>query len=69
MVEHTKAARRTISRATTHAKNAAHVARGRVKVVAGKRTGNRRLQAEGRIEELRGRAKQIGQRVKESLEN
>ena len=69
MVQKSTSAKRSVAKATTHAKNAAGVAKGRVKAVAGKTTGNRRLQAEGKIEEIKGRAKQAGQRVKETLQD
>ncbi|HWD94996.1 MAG TPA: CsbD family protein [Acidimicrobiales bacterium] len=67
MVEKSTNAKRTVAKATTHTKNAAEVAKGRVKAAAGKTTGNRRLQAEGKLDEIKGRAKKAGQRVKESL--
>jgi uncharacterized protein YjbJ (UPF0337 family) len=69
MVEKSTSAKRSVEKATTHAKNATGVAKGRVKAAAGKTTGNRRLQAEGKIEEIKGRAKQAGQRVKEKLQD
>ncbi|HEY1761914.1 MAG TPA: CsbD family protein [Acidimicrobiales bacterium] len=68
MVEKSTSAKRSVAKATAHAKNAAEVAKGRVKATAGKTTGNRRVQAEGKIEEIKGRAKQAGQRVKDTLE-
>jgi uncharacterized protein YjbJ (UPF0337 family) len=67
MVQKSTGAKRSVAKATSHAKNAAGVAKGRVKAAAGKTTGTRRLQAEGKIEEVKGRAKQAGQRVKETL--
>jgi uncharacterized protein YjbJ (UPF0337 family) len=69
MVEKSTSAKRSVAKATTHAKNAVGVAKGRVKATAGKKTGNRSLQAEGKIEEIKGRAKQAGQRVKEKLQD
>jgi uncharacterized protein YjbJ (UPF0337 family) len=69
MVQKSTSAKRSLARATTHAKNAAGVAKGRVTAAAGKTTGNRRLQAEGKIEETKGRAQQAGQRVKETLQD
>jgi len=68
MVQKSTNMQRSVAKASTHAKNAAGVAKGRVKAAAGKTTGNRRLQTEGKIEEIKGRAKQAGQRVKESLQ-
>ena len=69
MVQKSTSAKRSVTKATTHPKNAAEVAKGRVKAVAGKTTGNRRVQAAGKIEEIKGRAKQAGQRIKESLDD
>jgi uncharacterized protein YjbJ (UPF0337 family) len=69
MVQKSTSAKRSVAKATTHAKNAAEVAKGRVKAAAGKTTGNRRVQAEGKIEEIKGRAKQASQRVKEKLQD
>ncbi len=68
MVESTKKAQKSVAKAATRAKNATEVTKGRVKAAAGKAAGNRRMQAEGKIDELKGRAKQAGQRVKSSLD-
>jgi uncharacterized protein YjbJ (UPF0337 family) len=58
---------KSVGTATTHAKNAAEVAKGKVKATTGKVVGDRRLQAEGKIDEAKGRVKQAGQKVKETL--
>lgn len=68
MAERTKSAKKSVAKAATRAKNATEVTKGRVKTAAGKAAGNRRMQAEGKIDELKGRAKQAGQRVKTSLD-
>jgi uncharacterized protein YjbJ (UPF0337 family) len=57
----------SVGKATAHTKNAAGVAKGKVKSSAGKVVGDRRLQAEGKIDEVKGRAKQAGQKVKDTL--
>lgn len=62
-----KNARKTAGTATTHAKNATEVAKGKVKATTGQVVGNHRLQAAGRIDEVKGRAKQTGQKVRDSL--
>lgn len=51
----------------THAKNAAVVAKGTAKSATGKAVGNRKLRAKGELEKVKGKAKQAGQRVKESM--
>jgi uncharacterized protein YjbJ (UPF0337 family) len=66
MVERTKSAKKSVAKAASRAKNTTEVAKGRVKAAAGKATSNRHMQAEGKIDELKGRAKQVGQRVKNS---
>lgn len=62
-----KKVQKSAGTAVTHAKNAAEVAKGKVKSTTGKAVGDRRLQAEGKIDEAKGRVKQAGQNVKESL--
>jgi uncharacterized protein YjbJ (UPF0337 family) len=64
-----KGAKRTISEQTTHVKNAAATTKGKVKAATGKALGNRKLQAKGKLEEVKGKTKQAGQRVKESLDD
>jgi uncharacterized protein YjbJ (UPF0337 family) len=62
-----KKVQKSVGTAATHAKNAAEVAKGKVKSSTGKVVGDHRLQAEGKIDEAKGRVKQAGQKVKESL--
>jgi uncharacterized protein YjbJ (UPF0337 family) len=45
----------------------AQVLRGRVKRDIGQVTGNRRLQAEGRVDEVMGNLKQAGEKVKDAF--
>lgn len=59
--------KKSVGKATTHTKNAAEVAKGKVKSTTGKVVGDRRPQAKGKIDEVKGRAKQAGQKVKETL--
>jgi uncharacterized protein YjbJ (UPF0337 family) len=66
MVDNRKV-KKSVGSAATHAKNAAEVAKGKVKSTTGKAVGDHRLQAEGKIDEAKGRVKQAGQKVKESL--
>jgi uncharacterized protein YjbJ (UPF0337 family) len=68
MVE-TKGTKRTVSEKKTHVKNAAETTKGKVKAATGKALGDRKLQAKGKLGEVKGKAKQAGQRVKESLED
>jgi uncharacterized protein YjbJ (UPF0337 family) len=62
-----KKAQKSVGTAAAHAKNAAEVAKGRLKSTTGKVVGDHRLQAEGKIDEAKGRVKQAGQKVKESF--
>jgi uncharacterized protein YjbJ (UPF0337 family) len=62
-----KEVRKTAATAATHAKNAAEVAKGKVKSSAGKVVGNHRLETEGKLDEAKGRVKQAGQKVSETL--
>jgi uncharacterized protein YjbJ (UPF0337 family) len=66
MVDKSKV-KKSVDKATHHTKNAAEVAKGKVKSTTGKVVGDRRLQAEGKMDEVKGRAKQAGQKVKETL--
>jgi uncharacterized protein YjbJ (UPF0337 family) len=59
--------KKSVGKARTHTKNAAEVAKGKVKSTTGKVVGDHRLQAEGKIDEVKGRAKQAGQKAKESF--
>jgi len=68
MVESNRA-KKTAAKAATHAKHAAEVAKGSVKTAAGKATGNKTLEVKGQLDKVKGRAKQAGQRIKESLDD
>ena len=65
----TRKIKKTVHTATTRAKNATEVAKGKVKATTGKAVGNRHLQAKGNLEAAKGRVKQTGQRLKESLDS
>jgi uncharacterized protein YjbJ (UPF0337 family) len=67
MVE-TSRTKKSATKAATHAKHAAEVAKGKVKTAAGMATGNKTLEVKGQLDKVKGRAKQAGQRIKESLE-
>jgi uncharacterized protein YjbJ (UPF0337 family) len=45
----------------------AEVVKGRAKKTVGRLTGNRRLRAEGRRDQLKGNAKQAGAKVKDAF--
>jgi len=60
--------KKTVTKTVTHAKHAAEVAKGKVKTATGKAIGNKTLEVKGQLDEVKGRAKQAGQHVKESLE-
>jgi uncharacterized protein YjbJ (UPF0337 family) len=66
MVEKAKA-KNTVHNATSHAKNAADVAKGKVKATTGKVVGDRSMQVEGKMDVAKGRAKQVGQKAKETF--
>lgn len=57
----------TTNDTAAHVKNAAQVIKGKVKSVAGKSTGDKKLQAEGQMDKIKGKAKQAGQAVKETV--
>jgi uncharacterized protein YjbJ (UPF0337 family) len=59
-----RAARRAARNKT---RNAAQKARGQVKEAAGRVTGDRRLEAEGRSDKTRANLKQAGEKVKDAL--
>lgn len=48
-------------------KDKAQELRGRIKRNAGEITGNRRLQGEGRVDEVLGSLKQAGEKVKDAF--
>ncbi|MQY07690.1 CsbD family protein [Actinomadura macrotermitis] len=43
--------------------------KGKAKEVAGKVTGNERLEAEGKAEQVKGDAKQAGEKVKDTFKH
>ena len=49
------------------AKNTAEQAKGKVKKVAGKVTGNEKLEAEGHGDQAKGNLKQAGEKVKDAF--
>jgi len=52
---------------TDKAKNEAQRAKGKVKEVAGKATGNDKLRAKGKSDQTKGNLKQAGEKVKDAL--
>ena len=52
---------------TDKLRNKAQELRGRIKRNTGEVTGDRSLQAEGRADELKGNAKQIGEKIKDAF--
>jgi uncharacterized protein YjbJ (UPF0337 family) len=69
MVEAKKSAKKAQKNMQAHVKNAAEVARGKVKTAAGKATGNKKVEVKGRLDQVKGKAKQAGQRIKEAVED
>jgi uncharacterized protein YjbJ (UPF0337 family) len=59
-----RAARRAARNKT---RNAAQKVKGQVKEAAGRVTGDRRLEAEGRADKTRANLKQAGQKVKDAF--
>lgn len=53
--------------AADKAKNTAQTTKGKVKVAAGKLTGNDKLQAKGKTDQAKGNLKQAGEKVKDAL--
>ncbi|MFD3507769.1 CsbD family protein [Nocardia sp. NPDC058666] len=49
--------------------NSIEATRGRVKKAVGRATGNRRLEAEGRAEQVKGNLKQSGAKIKDAFKN
>jgi uncharacterized protein YjbJ (UPF0337 family) len=64
-----ESAKKTTNNAKAHVKNAAEVAKGKVKTAAGKATGNKKLEVKGQLDKVKGKAKQAGQRIKEAVDN
>jgi uncharacterized protein YjbJ (UPF0337 family) len=52
---------------TDKAKNEAQRAKGKVKEVAGKVTGNDKLRAKGKSDQKKGNLKQAGEKVKDAF--
>ncbi len=52
---------------TDKARNATQQAKGKLKEAAGKVTGNDKLRAEGRADQVKGNLKQAGEKVKDAL--
>jgi uncharacterized protein YjbJ (UPF0337 family) len=53
--------------ATDKAKNSAEQAKGKAKETAGQVTGNDKLRAEGKVDQMKGDLKQAGEKVKDAL--
>lgn len=49
--------------------NSAEATKGRMKKVIGRATGNRRLEVEGRAEQVKGNLKQSGEKIKDAFRN
>ena len=49
------------------AKNLAHIGKGKLKEAAGKATGDHRLESEGDLDQMKGNAKQAGEKVKDAF--
>jgi uncharacterized protein YjbJ (UPF0337 family) len=52
---------------TRKVKNSAQQAKGKVKVAAGKLTGNGHLRREGKADQMKGNLKQAGEKVKDAF--
>jgi uncharacterized protein YjbJ (UPF0337 family) len=53
--------------ATDKAKNTAQKVRGKVKETAGRATGNDKLRAKGKSDQIKGDLKQAGEKVKDAF--
>ena len=53
--------------AVDKSRNTAQRAKGKVKETAGKATGNERLRRQGEADQVKGKIKQTGERVKERM--
>jgi uncharacterized protein YjbJ (UPF0337 family) len=49
------------------AKNMGQIAKGKLKEKAGKSMGDRQLEAEGNVDQMKGNIKQAGEKVKDAL--
>lgn len=47
------------------AKNTAQIAKGKVKEIAGKTTGDDKLENDGKVDQMKGNLKQAGEKVKD----
>ena len=52
---------------TDKARNATQQAKGKLKETAGKVSGNDKLRAEGRADQVKGNLKQAGEKVKDAV--
>jgi uncharacterized protein YjbJ (UPF0337 family) len=53
--------------AVDKSKNTAQLAKGKVKETAGKATGNERLRRQGKADQVKGKIKQAGEKLKDTL--
>jgi uncharacterized protein YjbJ (UPF0337 family) len=53
--------------AADKSRNAAQRAKGKVKETVGKATGNERLRRQGKADQVKGKIKQTGERIKDAL--
>jgi uncharacterized protein YjbJ (UPF0337 family) len=53
--------------AVDKSKNTAQRAKGKIKEAAGKATGNERLRRQGKADQVKGKIKQVGEKVKDAL--
>ncbi|WP_181698909.1 CsbD family protein [Nocardia sp. GTS18] len=49
--------------------NSVEATKGRMKKVIGRATGNRRLEAQGRAEQVKGNLKQSGAKIRDAFKN
>ena len=48
-------------------RNNAQIAKGKIKETVGRATGNHKLKANGEMDQLKGRVKQVGERAKDAF--
>ncbi|EQD39639.1 CsbD family protein [mine drainage metagenome] len=48
-------------------KNSAQIAKGTIKEATGRVTGNKKLQVDGEIDQMKGHAKQAGEKIRDAL--
>jgi uncharacterized protein YjbJ (UPF0337 family) len=53
--------------AVDKSKNTAQRAKGKVRETVGKATGNERLRRQGKVDQMKGKIKQTGEKVKDAL--